>query len=211
MDDSNQEFEAMQKSAAKEAKSMCRAKRFLSSAEFLGSKESNKCYELVDGELVPKISPTYKHASIQGRFLQLIDHWCQEQQYGRVLLEWSVVLKRKGVDWVPIPDLTYVSCNRLSADWEEDEPCPVPPELVIEIISPGQTFGGMMSKASDYLLAGVDRVWIVDNQSLSVTVFGNSKFPQPFWVNDTISDALLPGLAIALTDIFAPRRLPNAE
>ena len=211
MDDSNQEFEAMQKSTAKGAKSMYRAKRFLSSAEFLGSKESNEGYELVDGELVPKISPTYKHASIQGRFLQLIDDWCQEQQYGRVLPEWSVILQRHGTDWVPVPDITYVSCNRLSADWEEDEPCPVPPELVIEIISLGQTFGGMMSKASDYLLTGVDRVWVVDNQSSSVAVFGNSKFPQIFRINDTISDALLPDLAIALSDIFAPKRLPNAD
>jgi hypothetical protein len=58
IDDSNQEFEAMQKSAAKEAKSICHAKRLLSLAEFLGSKESNERYELADGELVPKISPT---------------------------------------------------------------------------------------------------------------------------------------------------------
>ncbi len=82
---------------------------------------------------------------------------------------------------------------------------------MIEIISPGQSFGGMTSKATDYLLAGVDRVWVVDNQAQSVTVFGNSEFPQTFWVNDTISDAQLPELAIALTNIFAPRQPPNAK
>lgn len=78
----------------------------------------------------------------------------------------------------------------------------------------------MTGKATDYLLAGVDRVWIVDNQAQSVTAFGGSDFPQTVWVNDTISDALLPRLAkpvtgracaIALSDIFAPRRFPNAE
>ena len=66
-------------------------------------------------------------------------------------------------------------------------------------------------KATSYLLAGIDRVWVVDNQAQSVTVFGNSEFPQTFWVNDAISDVLLPELAIALTDIFTPRRIPNAE
>ncbi|WP_277878045.1 Uma2 family endonuclease [Leptolyngbya sp. FACHB-261] len=43
-----------------------------------------------------------------------------------------------------------------------DEACPIAPELVIEIISPGQTFGEMTQKATDYLSAGVLRVWIVD-------------------------------------------------
>jgi Uma2 family endonuclease len=52
-------------------------------------------------------------------------------------------------------------------------PCPALPQLVIEIISPSQSFGEMTSKATDYLRAGVDRVRVVDNQAPSVTVFGN--------------------------------------
>ena len=52
-------------------------------------------------------------------------------------------------------DLTYVSYHRLAADWLEDEACPVIPELVIEIISPGQTFGDMIDKATYYLQAGI--------------------------------------------------------
>ncbi len=55
---------------------------------------------------------------------------------------------------MPVPDLLYVSYERLSRDWNEDEPCPVPPELVIEIISPGQSFGEMTEKATDYLTLG---------------------------------------------------------
>jgi Uma2 family endonuclease len=179
--------------------------------EFLSMPDSDDRTELVNGEIIAKVSSKYKHASIQGRLLRLMDDWCAKEQCGRVCPEWAVVLKRNEVDWVPVPDLTYVSCDRLSADWEEDAPCPIPPELVVEIISPGQSFGEMMSKASDYLRAGVDRVWVVDNQGLSISVFGNSELPQTIRIDNTISDSLLPGLAIALTDIFAPRRLPNAE
>ena len=179
--------------------------------EFLDSPEIGDRTELVDGEIIPKVSPKYKHASVQGRFYRFIDDWCVREQCGRVCPEWAVVLKRNGRDWVPVPNLTYVSYDRLSADWEEDLPSPVLPELVIEIISPGQSFGEMTNKATDYLIAGVYRVWIVDNQAQSVTVFGGSDFPQTLWINDTISDALLPKLAIALTDIFTPRRISNAE
>jgi len=190
---------------------MSLSKTTFSLQEFLNLPESDDRFEFIDGEIAPKVSPKYKHSIGQLRLLLALNQWCESGEHGRACPEWSVVLKRNGVDWVPIPDLTYVSYKRLPVEWDEDLPCPVLPELVIEIISPGQSFGEMTGKATDYLLAGVDRVWVVDNQAQSVTVFGNSEFPQTFWINDTISDVLLPGLAIALTDIFTPRRLPNAE
>ena len=184
---------------------MSRAVRKLSLAEFLQMPESCDRTELIDGEIIPKVSPKYKPASIQGKLLCFLADWCDRAQCGRVLPEWAIVLQRQGLDWVPVPDLTYVSYERLPADWEEDSPCPVLPELVIEIISPGQSFGEMTQKATDYLQAGVSRVWVVDNQAQSVTVFGADEFPQTFWIGDMISDALLPGLEIAVADLFAKR------
>ena len=190
---------------------MSLSKTKFSLQEFLDSPDRCDRTELMNGEIVPKVSPKYKHSTLQLRLLLALNQWCESSGSGRVRPEWAVVLKRQGQDWVPVPDLTYVSYDRLSADWEEDLPSPVLPELVIEIISPGQSFGEMTNKATDYLIAGVYRVWIVDNQAQSVTVFGGSDFPQTLWINDTISDALLPKLAIALTDIFTPRRISNAE
>lgn len=37
---------------------------------------------------------------------------------------------------MPTPDILYISYERLPANWDENEACPVPPDLVIEIISP---------------------------------------------------------------------------
>ncbi len=179
--------------------------------EFLDLPQSGDRSELVNGEILPKVSPKYKDSTLQLRLLLALNQWCESSGSGRVRPEWAVVLKRQGQDWVPVPDLIYVSYERLASDWEEDLPCPGPPELVIEILSPGQTFGEMTSKATDYLRAGVDRVWVVDNQAPSVTVFGSSDFPQTFWVNDTISDVLLPKLAIPLSDIFVTKRPSNAK
>lgn len=190
---------------------MSRATRKLSLAEFLVMPQSCDRNELIDGEIVAKMSPKYKHSTLQLRLLLNLNQWCESYSCGRVRPEWGVVLQRQGQDWVPVPDLTYVSYQRLPLEWEEDAPCPVPPELVIEIISPGQTFGEMTQKATDYLQAGVSRVWVADNQAQSITAFGANEFPQTFWINDIISDPLLPGLAIAITDLFTPRRLSNAE
>ncbi|WP_009630412.1 Uma2 family endonuclease [Synechocystis sp. PCC 7509] len=190
---------------------MSSSKTKFSLQEFLTMPESGDRTELIDGEIITKVSPTSPHSRAQKRLLRRLDDWCEQTNLGEVNPEWTVTLKRNSVDWAPVPDLTYISTSRIPADWDGQGPCPGIPELVIEIISPGQSFGGMTGKATDYLLAGVNRIWVVDNQAQSVTVFGGSDFPQTFWINDTLSDVLLPELAIALTDIFAPRRLPNAE
>ncbi len=184
---------------------MSRAVKKLTLSEFLEMPESSDHTELINGEIVPKVSPKYKHSTLQLRLLLGLNQWCESNKAGRVRPEWAVVLQRQEQDWVPVPDLTYVSYERLPAEWEEDAPCPVLPELVIEIISPGQSFGEMTQKATDYLQAGVSRVWVVDNQAQSVTVFGADEFPQTFWIGDIISDALLPGLEIAVADLFAKR------
>lgn len=68
--------------------------------------------------------------------------------------------------------MTYISHACLSADWILDQVCPAAPELVIEIISPGQAFGNLAEKATDYLQAGVARVWLVDTRSKSITEKG---------------------------------------
>lgn len=114
----------------------------------------------------------------------------------------GIKLTRNQENWLPVPDLTYISYNSLPADWLKDEACPVIPELVIEIISPGQTFGDMIEKATDYLQAGISLVWIVDTISQTITLFTASSLPLTFRENQVISHEILPELEITPHTIF---------
>lgn len=181
---------------------MSRAISKLTLQEFLSLPESDNRCEFVDGELVPKMSPTSPHSRAQKRLLRLLDDWCENSGQGEVNPEWTVVLIRHGVDWAPVPDLTYISQSRVPTDWDEEGPCPGIPELVVEIISPGRTFGELTEKATNYLLAGVDRVWVVDTKAQSVTIFCRDDLPQTFRGDGTISDSLLPGLVLPVARIF---------
>ncbi len=139
------------------------AKTFLTLEEFWALPEGETNYELVDGQAIPKVSPKFFHSTLQKAFLFLIDPWCTG--IGRLEPEWAITLKRNGKDWVPTPDITYISYERLPRRWRRNEACPVPPELVIEIISPGQTLKEFEEKAEDYFAAGVSRVWVVEERS----------------------------------------------
>jgi Uma2 family endonuclease len=186
---------------------MIQSNRKLTVEEFFTLSVSDVAYELIEGQAVTKMSPKRFHAGIQKALLILMDAWAKNR--GHLYPEWAVKLKRNNEDWIPVTDITYVSCDRLSIDWIEDEACPVAPELVIEIISPGQTFGGLTQKATDYLAAGVLRVWIVDSQERSVTVFYPDAPPRTYTKSSTITDSILEGLELTPQQIFQQARLPS--
>ncbi len=174
--------------------------------EFFALPEGDITYELVDGEAKPKISPKRFHSKLTGILFLLLNQWNQDR--GEVGIEWAMVLKRKGQDWVPIPDLLYISGDRLSRDRILDEPCPVPPELAIEIISTDQSFGEISGKAIDYLNAGVSRVWVIDSKVKTLTIFYPDSPPQTKSGDEVITDELLPGLEFTPSQIFSEARIP---
>lgn len=176
----------------------------LTLAEFLVQPEGDVIYEWVNGQAIPKflnaeMSPKFFHSSIAGALLMLLTEWGQQ---GRVRMEWAVVLTRAGAPWVPVPDLTYISFERLPATWSQDEACPVAPELAIEIISLGQTFGEMTEKATDYLAAGVACVWIVDPKAQSITVFLPDRLPNTYRGSQALKIDLFPGLDLTAQQVF---------
>jgi Uma2 family endonuclease len=121
--------------------------------------------------------------------------------------ELAITLTRNGQSWVPTPDLLYISNERLLADWAEDGACSVPPDLAIEIISPGQTFGQLAAKARAYLDANVLRVWVVDS-TRSVTVFYPDAPPQTYIGDTLLTDPLFEGLAFTAEQVFQQAGIP---
>lgn len=186
---------------------MIQSTRKLTLEEFFALSVSDVAYELIEGQAVPKMSPKRFHAGVQKALLILMDAWAENR--GHLYPEWAVLLKRNNEDWVPVPDITYVSYHRLVADWIEDEACPVASELVIEIISPGQTFGTLSQKATDYLAAGILRVWIVDCQARSVTIFYPDAPPRNYTESSLITDSILESLELTPQQIFQQAGLPE--
>ncbi|MGL4883778.1 MAG: Uma2 family endonuclease [Waterburya sp.] len=203
---------------------MVRSSTTLTIQEFFELPEGDRPYELIDGQAIPKMSPKFFHSRLQKTLLFIFDSWGENK--GRVEPEWAIKLKRHGVDWIPVPDLTYISYNRLSADWMLDEACPVAPELVIEIISPGQTFDDLVGgnaasqatystpsaspeKATDYLQAGVARVWLIDTKVQSITIFYGDTLPKTIKGTTAIADDLFPELKLSPQQIFQQAGLIN--
>ncbi len=187
---------------------MLQTKNQLTLEEFLTlpEGEGDITYELIDGQALPKMSPNKFHSRLTRTLIKLLEQWGDER--GEIGVEWAVKLTRKRRDWVPVPDVLYVSYQRLSPDWNDDEACPVVPELVIEIISPEQTFGQLAAKARDYLDAKVLRVWVVDSKARSITVFYPDAAPQTYMGDTLLTDPLFEGLEFSAEQLFQMAKIP---
>ena len=187
---------------------MLQTKTQLTLEEFLTlpEGEGDITYEFIDEQAVPKMSPKKFHSRLTRSLIKLLEQWGDER--GEIGVEWAVRLTRLGRDWVPVPDLLYVSYQRLSPDWNEDEACPVVPELVIEIISPEQTFGQLAAKARDYLDAKLLRVWVVDSKARSITVFYPDAPPQTYMGDTILKDPLFDGLEFTASQLFQMAKIP---
>jgi Uma2 family endonuclease len=106
--------------------------------EYLSLGKEDVTYELIDGEAVAKMSPKFFHSQLTLAIAMLVEEWNNNQ--GIVGIEWAIRLQKNRRDWCPVPDLLYISYQRLGTLTLSDDACPTAPELVVEIISPEQSF-----------------------------------------------------------------------
>lgn len=180
----------------------------ISLEDFLASPEANdfppetlcERYELIDGQVVPKVFPKRFHSKTRRALLRILEDWGEEK--GEIGVEWAVQLTQQRRDWVPVPDLSFIYRDRLPDDIA-DVACPVPVDLAIEIISPDQTFGAMAEKATDYITAGVTRVWIVDPTAQTITVFAADILPVTYRGDREMTDPHFPQLTLTPHQVFA--------
>lgn len=86
---------------------------------------------------------------------------------------------------------------------------PDPPDLAVEVLSPGNTESEMRLKVVNYMNDGAT-VWVVDYESKTVDVFVPGQKAVRLTEKDTLDGgAVLPGFTLPVADIF-PEHHPEA-
>ncbi len=111
--------------------------------------------EFVDGEVLERNAGKWEHARVQA----LLASWFGSQEK-----VWSVKVATEqrlqvSPTRVRIPDVMLVSRG------PQPEVTVDPPVLVVEILSPDDTYTDTQSRSADYLNMGVRAVWIIDPAS----------------------------------------------
>lgn len=120
-----------------------------------------KQVELLRGRLVVKEPPGYEHCAIVARLTVELGSFVRTHGLGQVLAGDPGFKLTANPDTVRGPDVAFVQRSRI--------PDPLPrafadfaPDLVIEVLSPHDRPGEVLTKVGDWLEAGVQLVWVID-------------------------------------------------
>ena len=125
--------------------------------------------ELVDGVLVEK-AMGLRESLLAGALIGLLRDFVIPRNLGLVTAPDGSIKLFAGL--IRLPDVAFISWSRIPGGRVPEEPMPqLAPELVIEVLSKGNTKSEMRRKRREYFEAGVDVVWEVDPKKRAVHVY----------------------------------------
>ena len=156
--------------------------------------------ELVRGEIVTMPRPKPRHGFVQANIGALLIHHTKPNRLGRVFLESGVILEREP-DTVRGPDVCFYSIARLPD--VPDDFFEIPPDIVVEVLSPNDRRRAIQEKINEYIAAGTNLVWVVDPVARTVMVYAGSTRGIELSENDTMTGGdVLPGFACKVAEFF---------
>ena len=158
--------------------------------------------ELIRGELVVREPAGYRHGNVAARLLVAIGAFVETRALGWVFTAETGFRLREGPDTVRAPDVAFVRHDRL--------PDPPPrgyaslaPDLVVEVLSPDDRPGEVLSKVGDWLEAGTALVWAVDPERHTARVYRADGSEDHLGEADRLEgETVLPGFECELRRIF---------
>jgi Uma2 family endonuclease len=159
-------------------------------------------WELVRGRLVevPLVGAQHGVAAVRVASL-LLPH--ADRHGGYVGVEIGYILARDP-DTLRGPDVSYLRPGRLPESGPPRTFLEGPPDLAVEILSPGDRPTAVADKLRDYLDAGTPLVWILDCAARTVAVHTGTGPPTVLGPDDILDGGdVLPGFTVRVGEIFA--------
>jgi len=162
----------------------------------------NKNCELVDETLVEK--PMGMRESMLAIYLgELLGPFVRGRNLGLITGADGTYEVLLGL--VRLPDVAFVSWDRLPGRRVPDEPIPnVVPDLAVEVLSPSNTAKEMARKRGEYFRAGVRLVWEINPRARTARVYTSETAFTDLTSADTLDGvSVLPGFSLPLSQVFA--------
>jgi len=157
--------------------------------------------ELVDGALVEK-AMGWRESLIAVALCRILSEFVLSRNLG--LVSGPDGFMRILRSQVRGPDVAFVSWDRLPDGKVPEERVPeLVPDLAVEVLSEGNTYGEMARKRREYFHAGVRQVWMIDLDERTVAVYSDITKYELFDETQSLSGGdILPGLEISLSSLF---------
>ena len=166
--------------------------------------------ELLRGKIaLMSPAPNLYHQKIVGNLFLAVGSFLRHKKCNAFVAPFDVRLPKTGSQsdaetyTVVQPDICVV-CDESKLD---ERGCKGAPDLVVEVLSPGNTRREMRDKFSLYEESGVLEYWLVDPTHQVVTRYIRNEEgifigKRPLTDQETLETPILPGLVIELSEVF---------
>jgi len=167
--------------------------------------ESSNRYEIIDGELYMTRAPHWGHQKTMGNVASELRNWSVATGLGEAVQAPGLIFS--DADNV-IPDVVWISQERLATGLDTSGHLIVAPELVVEVLSAGSENErrDREAKLKLYSARGVQEYWIINWRSPQVEVYRRQKailtLACTLFPGDELVSPLLPGFVCAIDRLF---------
>jgi Uma2 family endonuclease len=185
---------------------MAIASPLLTAADLLRMPDDGGRYELVRGELHRMPPPGYRHGRTASRIGASLSSFAETRDLGVVLAAETGFLLSSNPDEVRAADASFVSKARLAAaSFDPQGYFPGAPDLVVEVVSPSDSYTAVEEKVLLWLRSGARCVVVADPERLLFVVHKAHSEPQLLAPGDVFSiPDILPGWELPVAEAFPP-------
>lgn len=161
-----------------------------------------KKVELVRGVPVVQELPNAIHSATSLKLGSRLLDFVEKAGLGMVFGQDSGFKIASDPDTVRGADVAFVSRDRMAAPPPRGYPA-LPPDLVAEVLSPGDRPGEVLEKVAEWLKAGTRLVWVIDPDRRQVTVYRQNRSVSLLRPEDVLDgEDVLPGFSLPLAEIL---------
>ncbi len=160
-------------------------------------------WELVEGELIELVPAGFEHGQVSMRLGSRLDAYVEQTGVGVVVAAETGFHLARDPDTVRAPDVAFVAADRLPPRAVRQRFLDLAPDLVVEVVSPGDRPGEVAAKVRTWLVAGCRLAWVVYGVSGEVAVHTPDGAVVRLSTDDVLNGGdVLPGFRLAVADIF---------
>jgi Uma2 family endonuclease len=172
--------------------------------EFSRLPDDNLRWELVRGEVIEMTPSAAESGRIGARIAMRVDAYAEARELGITYVPEAGFLLARDPDTVRVPDVAFVTKQRAGLHPPVEGCFPGAPDLAVEVVSPTDAMTDVLEKVEEYLAAGTQIVWVVVPPRQEVYVYRPTGGVEVVGADGKlIGDPVLPGLSIAVAEIFA--------
>ena len=158
--------------------------------------------DLVRGVLVVHEPPGFRHGEITVRLTVALGTCVDTRHLGRVVAGDAGFKLQSDPDTVRGADIAFVSWERMPQKSPVGFPA-LDPDLVVEVLSPGDRPGETLAKLADWLSAGTRLVWVIDPERRLARIYRQDGSESILGERDAVDgEDILPGFSCNLSTVL---------